>query len=293
MLTPLIVIRNAVPMTAATMIMANAYRRYIPWHRGAFVLSMTIPGILLGALLFGHIPAQLIFSYRRLPDPGCLTSITLSGSRRRPEIPRDWCYNLTYEAGAWPAPRRVVLQERPDDLWFHTFFLVTNLNRFDHSPQEVLACYRRRGKAEAHMGELKSVLDIQLSSMDRGASTVQDVMARNQASLLLSLYAYELMHALCGLMEKETRHGWSLARLREQVLKVAATVTVHARRITLHLGPWPTNGGRHCSRGSPVSRPCRNASDAQSSREPDRIDVPSRRSTPWRVPMPVINHSSL
>jgi len=156
-------------------------------------------------------------------------------------------HDLAYQAGSWPAPRRVVLvvQERPDDLLLHAFFLVTNLGKFDWPPEKVLALYRKRGSAEAHMGEVKSALDVHLSSTDRGASTVQDVMARNEVSLLLSLYAYQVLHGLRCLLERQTRQGWSLSRMREQVLKVAATLRLHARRITVHLGAaadkwWPT-----------------------------------------------------
>ncbi|MES7588694.1 transposase, partial [Cutibacterium acnes] len=69
-------------------------------------------------------------------------------------------------------------------LVLHAFFLVTNLGKFDWPPEKVLALYRKRGSAEAHMGEVKSALDVHLSSTDRGASTVQDVMARNEVSLL-------------------------------------------------------------------------------------------------------------
>ncbi|ERS91634.1 hypothetical protein Q671_15810, partial [Halomonas sp. PBN3] len=103
---------------------------------------------------------------------------------RPPEQPREWCHDLEYQAGSWSAPRRVVLvvQERPDDLLLHAFFLVTNLSKFDWPPEKVLALYRKRGSAEAHMGEVKSALDVHLSSTDRGASTVQDVMARNEVS---------------------------------------------------------------------------------------------------------------
>jgi len=91
---------------------------------------------------------------------------------------------------------------------------------------------------------VKSALDVHLSSTDRGASTVQDVMARNEVSLLLSLYAYQVLHGLRCLLVRQTRQGWSLSRLREQVLKVAATLKLHARRITVHLGDaadkwWP------------------------------------------------------
>ena len=166
---------------------------------------------------------------------------------RPPEQPREWCHDLEYQAGSWSAPRRVVLvvQERPDDLLLHAFFLVTNLGKFDWPPEKVLALYRKRGSAEAHMGEVKSALDVHLSSTDRGASTVQDVMARNEVSLLLSLYAYQVLHGLRCLLERQTRQGWSLSRMREQVLKVAATLRLHARRITVHLGAaadkwWPT-----------------------------------------------------
>lgn len=166
---------------------------------------------------------------------------------RPPETPREWCHDLEYQAESWASPRRVVLvvQENPDDLLFHAFFLVTNLNKLDYPPETVLALYRKRGKAEAHMGELKSALNVHLSSTDRGASTVQDVMARNQVNLLLSLCAYQVLHGLRCLIEGQTQQGWSLIRLREQLLKVAATITVHARQITLRLGAaakrwWPS-----------------------------------------------------
>ena len=166
---------------------------------------------------------------------------------RPPEQPREWCHDLEYQAGTWPEPRRVVLvaQERPDDLLLHAFFLITNFNKFDWPPEKILALYRKRGSAEAHMGEVKSALDVHLSSTDRGTSTIQDVMARNEVSLLLNLYAYQVLHGLRCLLERQTRQGWSLSRMREQVLKIAATLSLHARRITLHLGAaadkwWPT-----------------------------------------------------
>ena len=87
------------------------------------------------------------------------------------------------------------MQEKPDDLFLHAFFIVTNLQEYECSAEQLLDLYRKRGKAEAHMGELKSTLDLHLPSTNRGASTVQQVMARNQVNLLLSLYAYQLMHS--------------------------------------------------------------------------------------------------
>lgn len=165
---------------------------------------------------------------------------------RRPYIPREWCCDLRYQADSWPSPRRVVLvvMERPGDLFLDHFFIVTNHDWRDMPAWQVLAEYRRRGKAESHMGELKSTLNVHLSSTDRGASSVQQVMARNEANLLLSLLSYQVLHGLRCLLESRTARGWSLNKVREQVLKVAATLSIHARRITVHLGDaadkwWP------------------------------------------------------
>lgn len=101
---------------------------------------------------------------------------------RPPETLREWWHDLDYQAGSWESPRRVVLimQEKTDDLLPHAFFLVTNFSRYHYPPEKVLALYRKRGKAEAHMVGLKSALDLHLSSADPGHLTVQDVMTRNQ-----------------------------------------------------------------------------------------------------------------
>ncbi|MCP5021617.1 MAG: IS1380 family transposase, partial [bacterium] len=46
---------------------------------------------------------------------------------RPPEAPRMWTHNVTYQAATWKAPRRVVVvvQERPGELYLHTFFILT------------------------------------------------------------------------------------------------------------------------------------------------------------------------
>ena len=105
----------------------------------------------------------------------------------------------------------------------HAFFLVTNLGKFDWPPEKVLALFRKRDTAEVHTGKVKSALDVHLSSTNRGTSTAQDVMARNGVSLLLSHYAYLVLHGLRRLLESRTT--WSLLRIGEHVLKVAATLT--------------------------------------------------------------------
>ena len=61
------------------------------------------------------------------------------------------------------------------------------------------------------MGKVKSALDVHLSSTVRGASTVEEVMVRNEVNLLLGLYAYQILHGLRCLLKQQTRQGWSLA----------------------------------------------------------------------------------
>ena len=71
------------------------------------------------------------------------------------------------------------------------------------------------------------------------------LMAPNEASLLLSRYAYQVPHLLHHLLESRTHQGWGLRRMRARVRKVATTLTVHARKIIVQLDDasdkyWPT-----------------------------------------------------
>ena len=50
---------------------------------------------------------------------------------------------------------------------------------------------------------------------------------------MLNLLAYEVVHAGRCLMEAATGDGWSLRRMRERVLKAAARVLMHGRRVTM------------------------------------------------------------
>ncbi len=57
--------------------------------------------------------------------------------------------------------------------------------------------------------------------------------------LLLNALAYNVAHAARVLTEAATGEGWSLMRLRERVLRVAARILVHGRRATLVIGKAP------------------------------------------------------
>ena len=119
-------------------------------------------------------------------------------AERPPAEFREWYHEFCYKAESRDKHRRIVLvaSKRPDDLFLHHFFLVTSLDNQEWHGRDVLDLYRKRGKAEGHMGELKGTLNVHQSSTCRGPSTVQQVMGRNQVNLLLDLYAYQLMHSV-------------------------------------------------------------------------------------------------
>jgi hypothetical protein len=164
--------------------------------------------------------------------------------RKVGEEPRTLLYDLRYRASSWSRERRVVLVllERDGELFPHYFWLLTSWTEAEMPALALLEHYRQRGNAEATFGEWMSTLTPALSSARRPKSHYRDhdisepiddswePFAVNEAFLLLSALAYTLLHAVRGVIEKETGKGWSLRRVRDQVLKVAARVLVHGRR---------------------------------------------------------------
>lgn len=160
-----------------------------------------------------------------------------------------WCEELEYKAGSWNRERRVILvmvKGSEDFFIANHFFIVTSLGG-EYSAQDVLALYRKRGKTEAHMGELMDVLDPSLSSSPRRKSHYRgretereereekagekEVHPQNQALFLLNLLAYEVMHTGRCLIEDASSAGLSLRRYRERVLLCAAKVARSGRRV--------------------------------------------------------------
>lgn len=167
---------------------------------------------------------------------------------RPPNEPRTWLYEMSYQAESWSRPRRVVLVilEREGELFLHHFWLITNWTPSQMDGPALLDMYRQRGTAEGHMGELMSVLAPALSSSPRpkmhyrGAGPRQrfpsgDSFAHNEVLLLLNVLAYSVVHAARVMLEEATGEGWSMKRVRERVLRVAARVLVHSRRAVLVL----------------------------------------------------------
>jgi hypothetical protein len=155
--------------------------------------------------------------------------------------PREWTHVLSYRGKRWSRARRIVLvvQERPEDLYLHHFFIVTS----DESTTgaQVLNFYRRRGTMEARLGEWVHTTMAALSSSHRDASLVDGEDDRpfrsNAATLLLSALAYNLLHLLRRLAARARNaiigNELGLSRARRLLLTVAARVIRSGRRATM------------------------------------------------------------
>jgi len=164
------------------------------------------------------------------------------------EGPRLRFRELTYRAGSWTRDRRIVhvnIQE-PGELVSRDFFLVTSIAVEDLSASELLGLYRRRGLAEDNFGQWLNAVPPSMSSTNRPKSHVGglevakkavpvDAVAVNEANLLQSLLASNLLCVLRRLERgrDEVRHR--LTTTRERLLKVGARATLSARRATFFI----------------------------------------------------------
>ncbi len=191
---------------------------------------------------------------------------------------RIWTHELTYAAGRWDHARRVVLVmlERSDEqgeLFLDHFFLLTNASTEEVDGPALLERYRARGEAEREFGDWKSTLALALSSAPRpkkhyrGRSVATpepdtDSFGANEARLLLSLIAANLLRAGAELVSCGERQVMTRQRFRQLVLKAAGRVLVSGRRLTLvidagraHLWQrfWREMSRRYSARGSPAA----------------------------------------
>ena len=184
-----------------------------------------------------------------LPAMDAVVWDALSNGAPAAAEPRAWVCESSYRAGSWSRSRRVVqvVVERPGELIPRCFWLLTSMPSGEMSGEDLLALYRKRGKAEGHLGELMSVVAPALSSTSRRKSHYRgeeirkrekgvDAFACNQVRLLLAGFGYQIMHVQRALLERMTGTGWSLRRLADRVLRTPARFTVSGRRITMTTG---------------------------------------------------------
>lgn len=167
----------------------------------------------------------------------------------RPAREHVWTHELSYRAGTWEKPRRVVLVivENPDPqggLFLDHFFLLTSAPAEAESGLALLARYRQRGSAENDFGAFKTTLAPTLSSTSREKSHYRgqkilgnyepsDSFAANEAKLLLSLLAANLLAMGADLLSRDQTSRMSRERFRTLILKSAARVTLSGRGITV------------------------------------------------------------
>jgi hypothetical protein len=159
---------------------------------------------------------------------------------------RVWTHELRYQAGSWSHPRRVVLviverMREQGELFVDHFFLLSNASVV-LSGDALLERYRRRGAAEKDFGDWSQALDVALSSAPRPKAHYRgrtletpyeepDSFAANEARLLLSLVAANVLHAGAELLEREESGRMSRERFRQLVLKVTGRALLGSRRI--------------------------------------------------------------
>jgi hypothetical protein len=168
---------------------------------------------------------------------------------RPPAEGRTWLHELSYRAKSWTRTRRVILVvvERPDEqqhLFLDYFFLLASASVEEEGAQALLQRYRQRGTAEADFGDCHQAIRASVSSAPRPKSQYRDrvvhgpplphkAFATNEAELLLSLLAANLMAAGAELLHTEGDSRMSRERFRTLLLKTAARVLLGERRVTL------------------------------------------------------------
>lgn len=156
-------------------------------------------------------------------------------------------HELQYRARSWTHARRVVLvmvgrSDVQGELFGDHFFLLSNAPVPSVDGAALLERYRHRGAAEKDFGDWKQALDLSLSSTPRpkthyrgrrieAAYDEPDSFAANEARLLLSLIAANLLHLAAKLMEHEGAPTMSRERFRQRVLKTAGRAMLKARGI--------------------------------------------------------------
>jgi hypothetical protein len=139
-----------------------------------------------------------------------------------------------YQAESWRYAQRVILVivDDPDpktgQLFLEPdyFFLVTSYSAEQRPAEERLEHYRQRGTFEDRLGEFRQWIGPKLSSPD---------FATNEATLLLSLLAFNLANMLRCELEDGAGACWDLGRFQKSALKAGGRIAKRANRVFVYL----------------------------------------------------------
>ena len=202
-----------------------------------------------GADLLNHVHKAGVRFTVRLPDNAALDRLAKPFLRRPKGRPRkngrEFAVELKgYRNPQWDEAYRVILvvSDKPSKHGYmslfgpHYFFLVTNWPRKSRRPAKILKHYRRRGTFEDRLGEWNA-LGVRLS---------QDSFDKNEAALLLSMLAFNLLEIIRGETEsaRDSRpnpphapedSGWDMGRIQNVLLKTGAVLSRGGRRLWFDL----------------------------------------------------------
>ena len=145
---------------------------------------------------------------------------------RPPNAVRRSYASITYQAGSWTKPRRVVakVEWHVGELVPRVGFIVTNMARV---AENVVAFYNKRGTCEQWIKEGKGAINwTRLSCRS---------FAANAARLQLHALAYNLGNFLRTLATPEPIKDWSLTTLKEKLIEIGAKVVTHARYVAFQM----------------------------------------------------------
>jgi hypothetical protein len=134
--------------------------------------------------------------------------------------------DLTYAAGSWDKPRRVIHKAEHNSQGDNPRFIVSSLPGDGQHLYEQVYCAR---------GEMENRIKEQQLGLFAGRTSCQKFLA-NQFRLLLSSFAYGLIETLrrTALADTELARA-QVTTIRSKLLKIGAVVIVSVRRIVLRL----------------------------------------------------------
>ena len=145
---------------------------------------------------------------------------------RPPKKPIIWYADLTYQAGSWDKPRRVVakVEWHQGELFPRVGFVVTNMSA---RAEGVVHFYNGRGTAEQWIKEGKYALNWTRLSCKHFVA--------NQVRLWLFVLGYNLGNFVRRLALPVKIKRWSLRSLLVKLIKIGAKLVEHGRYLTFQM----------------------------------------------------------
>ncbi|MRJ48335.1 IS1380 family transposase [Fundicoccus ignavus] len=137
-------------------------------------------------------------------------------------------HSVSYQAASWFKPRRVCIRSTREvgELLFKHSFIVTNFSE-NISAKRVFETYNKRGTMENYIKEAKNSFFFD--------KTDSPEFLENEARMMISLLAYNLVNFLCTLCFEPKSKGLQVNTIRLRLFKVAGKLVNTARKMYLKL----------------------------------------------------------